>query len=83
MGFMVLVLAALMLGERNRDARAKVSVIVCDSDNSGWAAFEYGVRMAAEDRGIEVVIAATVTTARTIDAIFFSFMIFLLEFFGN
>ena len=29
------------------------------------------------------VIAATVTTARTIDAIFFSFMIFLLEFFGN
>ncbi|OUP22263.1 LacI family transcriptional regulator [Lachnoclostridium sp. An196] len=59
MGFMVLVLAALMLGERNRDARAKVSVIVCDSDNSGWAAFKYGVRMAAEDRGIEVVIAAT------------------------
>ena len=59
MGLLVLLLASMMLGERDRDVLGKISVIVSDSDDARWAAFKYGARMAAEDRGIEVVIVGT------------------------
>lgn len=59
LGILVLILAAFMLGERYGGAMGRVSVIVRDSDSSAWAAFKYGLRMAAQERGIEVVIVAT------------------------
>lgn len=62
LGTAVLVLALMMLGERNRDILGRVSVIVCDSDNAQWASFKYGLRKAAEDRGIEVMIVGTEST---------------------
>lgn len=59
LGLMVLVLAVMMLGENSRDTLGRVSVIVRDSDDAQWAAFKYGVRMAAADRGVEAVIVGT------------------------
>lgn len=57
----VLVLAAvvLMLQGKNGQDMVKVSVIIQNSDDTQWAAFKYGLKMAAEDQGIEVYIANT------------------------
>lgn len=59
LGIIFLVLTVMMLADQDRDLLGKVSVIVSDSDDSSWAAFRYGLRMAAEDRGIEVMIVGT------------------------
>ena len=37
----------------------RVSVIIQDSDDSQWSAFKYGLRLAAEDLGIEMFVVST------------------------
>ena len=59
LGTMVLVLAVFMLNERRGDSLGRVSVIVRDSDDGRWAAFRYGLEMAAEDRNLDLVIVGT------------------------
>lgn len=59
MGITVLVLAVLMLREKSRDELLKVSVIVRNSEDSQWSAFRYGLKMAAEDMGVDVFVVST------------------------
>ncbi|MCI8770385.1 MAG: sugar ABC transporter substrate-binding protein [Lachnospiraceae bacterium] len=56
---MVVVLAGVMFVEQTKSNRRKVSVIVQNSDDSQWSAFRYGLKMAAEDQGVEVFVAST------------------------
>lgn len=56
---MVVLVAAGMLWGRNGEKNSRISVIVRNSDDSRWAAFKYGLQMAAQDQGVEVVIANT------------------------
>ncbi len=59
LGILVIVFAALMLRGQEDDALGRVSVIVRDSDDAQWSAFKYGIRMAAQERGVEAVIVGT------------------------
>lgn len=59
LGALVLVLVAAMLVGGSRESAGRVAVIVSDSEDAQWAAFKYGLRMAARDRNIEAVIVAT------------------------
>ena len=65
LGILVLILAVMMLRENNGEPLGRVSVIVRDSDNAQWAAFKYGIRMAAQDRGMEAVIVGTESVMTT------------------
>lgn len=56
---MVLVVAIAMLWERRGRDMEKISVIVRNSDDSQWSAFKYGLRMAAEDQGVEMFVVST------------------------
>ncbi len=56
---MVVILAAVMLREKNGKALDKVSVIIQNSDDNQWSAFKYGLRMAAEDQKIEMFVVST------------------------
>lgn len=56
---MVIVLAFVMLQEKNGRDLDKVSVIIQNSDDNQWSAFKYGLRMAAEDRKIEMFVVST------------------------
>ncbi len=55
----VIVLAISMFLGNNANGRERVSVIVQNSDGSQWAAFKYGLKMAAEDQGIEMFVVGT------------------------
>lgn len=59
LAIMVIILASIMFRERNGKEIKKVSVIVQNSDDSGWSAFRYGLKMAAQDQGIEMVVTST------------------------
>lgn len=59
LGTMVLFLAFLMLREKNVDKRYQISVIVENADDTQWSAFKYGLKMAAEDKGAEMVMVST------------------------
>lgn len=59
---MVVILAAIMFRERNGKEVQKVSVIVQNSDDSQWSAFRYGLKMAAQDQGIEMFVVSTGST---------------------
>lgn len=65
LGILVLILVVMMLRENNGEPLGRVSVIVRDSDNAQWAAFKYGIRMAAQDRGVEAVIVGTESVMTT------------------
>lgn len=56
---LVIVLAFVMLWGKNEKDRHKVSVIVQNSDDTQWSAFKYGLKMAAEDMGIELYVVST------------------------
>lgn len=56
---MILILAAAMFQEKNRKHIPKVAVIVQDSEDNQWASFKYGLKMAAEDSGIEMTVVNT------------------------
>ena len=59
LGSMVLFLAFLMLREKNVDKSYQISVIVENADDTQWSAFKYGLKMAAEDKGAEMVMVST------------------------
>lgn len=56
---MVIVLAMIMFREQVEKDRYRVSVILPDTDSSQWSAFRYGLKMAAEDQGIEMFVVST------------------------
>lgn len=55
----MVVVLAFMLREKNKEHLNRISVIIQNSEDSQWAAFRYGLKMAAQDQGMEVVIAST------------------------
>lgn len=56
---MVISLAFIMLNENSSKDLRKISVVVQGSDDKQWAAFRYGLEMAANDYGTEMVFANT------------------------
>lgn len=56
---MVIILAVIMFLEKSGEHLNKISVIVQNSEDSQWAAFKYGLRMAAQDQNVEVIIVST------------------------
>lgn len=55
----VLVMALVMLLEKTDKDYDKVSVIIQNSDDNQWSAFIYGLKMAAEDNGIDIFVVST------------------------
>ena len=66
LGILVIILAVVMLMGRNGKELHKVSVIVENSDDNQWAAFRYGLRMAAEDQEMEISVVSTRRAGGTI-----------------
>ncbi len=62
LAMMLALLVVHMFWEKNGEGRYRVSVVVQDSDSSQWSAFQYGLRMAAEDLDIELTIVSTGVT---------------------
>ena len=56
---LVCLVAITMLWERRGRNLDQISVIVADSDDTQWSAFKYGLRMAAEDNGLELFFVST------------------------
>lgn len=59
LAIMVVILAFIMLQEKNRNDFKKISVIIPNSDDTQWSAFKYGLKMAAEDQGAEMFVVST------------------------
>lgn len=55
---MIVVLVSIMLLGKNGRALEKVSVIIQNADDNQWSAFKYGLKMAAEDQGIEMFVVS-------------------------
>ncbi len=55
---LVIITAAAMFLGRSTHGRGRVAVIVRNSDESRWAAFKYGLRMAAQDKEIELFVVS-------------------------
>lgn len=55
---MVLLTVMIMMGEKGEKRLDKVYVIIQESDDSQWNAFKYGLRMASEDQGVEMVVVS-------------------------
>ena len=53
---MVIGLALMMISGQNRKALDKVSVILENAGDSQWSALKYGLKMAAEEEGIELAV---------------------------
>ena len=59
---LALIVASLMMWDKLRSDQDKISVIVRNSDDTQWSAFKYGLRMAAEDHGVEMFVVSTSAT---------------------
>ena len=59
LAIMVVVLAFIMLQEKNRSDLKKISVIIPNSDDNRWSAFKYGLKMASEDQGVDMFVVST------------------------
>lgn len=59
LAFMIIIMAVMMVQEKNEENFRKVSVIVRNSDDNQWAAFKYGLKMAAEEQNIDLYIVNT------------------------
>lgn len=59
LGIMVIILAFIMIREKNGKDLKRISVIVQHSDDSQWSAFKYGLKMAAQDKEVDVFIVNT------------------------
>lgn len=55
---MVIMLAFIMVREQSGKNRPRISVIIPDPDASRWSAFRYGLKIAAEDQGVEVFVVS-------------------------
>ncbi len=53
---MVIGLALMMISGQNKKALDKVSVILENAGDSQWSALKYGLKMAAEEQGIELAV---------------------------
>lgn len=53
---MVIGLALMMISGQNKKAPDKVSVILENAGDSQWSALKYGLKMAAEEQGIELAV---------------------------
>lgn len=58
LSLLVILLVVVMLREQSGKEQYQVSVIVENSDDNQWSAFKYGLKMAAEDRGAEMLWSA-------------------------
>lgn len=56
---LVIIVAFATFQERIGEERGKISVIIRNSDDNQWAAFKYGLRMAAQDYQMEVSVVST------------------------
>lgn len=59
LGLMVLMLALIMIWEKNGEDRMKISVIIQNPDDTQWSAFKYGLKEASEDLNVEVSVVST------------------------
>ncbi len=55
---LVLAMAVLMIREKNGKDMDRISVVIQNPDDCQWSAFQYGLKMAAEDQGAEVFVAS-------------------------
>ena len=58
----MVVILAVMMKRKNGEDIDRISVVIQNSEDSQWAAFRYGLKMAAQDQEIELVIASTAET---------------------
>lgn len=59
LGLLVLILAAVMLLDKSEKEPYRVSVIIENSEDNQWAAFRYGLKMAAKDCQTEISVVPT------------------------
>ena len=59
LAIMVIAVAIIMVRENNGKEQDKISVIIQDSEDNQWAAFQYGLKMAAEDLEIRMFLVST------------------------
>ena len=59
LAMLVAILAFMMIQEKNGKNLDRVSVIIQNSDDSQWSEFKYGLKMAAQDQGIEIFVVST------------------------
>lgn len=69
MATLVLMIAVMMREKSNRDP-GRISVLIQNSEDNQWAAFRYGLKMAAQDREVELVIVSTGELLTQEEAIF-------------
>lgn len=56
---LVIVVAMAMIRENYQGKAHRVSVILPNSDDAQWASFKYGLKMAAQDYGVNLVVTST------------------------
>lgn len=59
LGIMLILTVIGMLWGKGSENQGKISVVIRGSDDSRWAAFKYGLRMAAKDEEMELFIVST------------------------
>lgn len=59
LAFMVIAVAIIMVQEKNGKEQDRISVIIQGSEDNQWAAFQYGLKMAAQDLGIRMFVVST------------------------
>ena len=56
LGILVVMLAFFMLYNKNEDKSERIAVIIPDIEESQWAAFKYGLKMASQEYGVDTVL---------------------------
>lgn len=56
---LVIVVAMAVMRENYQGKVHRVSVVLPDSDDAKWASFKYGLKMAAQDYGVNLVVTST------------------------
>lgn len=59
LAIIAVILAAVMLHGNNQTEQDKIAVIIQNSDDNQWAAFKYGLKMAAADYKVEMFVVDT------------------------
>lgn len=59
LAILVIMLAFVMIGDKRGESLGKVSVIVRNPDDNKWSAFKHGLKMAAQDYKIDLMIVST------------------------
>lgn len=62
----VIILALIMMWEKNGEEREKIAVVIQNPDDIEWSAFKYGLEKAAEDWRVDVSVVST-GTMRTVE----------------